>query len=271
MKWRIGSILIFLLLISYGLSVPVNAAITGTEASAGMRIDGYSGGYFTDATDTDLHPTNASVSIAGNVTSATAFSTWQLTSLDSDSANLYLNFGFNGSGVCDPTWDPDCNRMLPSYLGQSGSNTNYTKIYYTANTDSELIFSWDLVNQGQYRVDYSGGYYYRDISTNVFPVSMIGYRNGNQFINTMQNFTNTIGLSDQKTFNLKAGNDYYFYIYGTAGTSGGGLDRYSRSISGNISIDFNNTVVPEPISSTLFIVGGALLAGRRYLKRKKKA
>lgn len=35
------------------------------------------------------------------------------------------------------------------------------------------------------------------------------------------------------------------------------------------SVGGNPPVVPEPVSSILFIVGGALLAGKRYLKKRK--
>ncbi len=51
--------------------------------------------------------------------------------------------------------------------------------------------------------------------------------------------------------------DFWFYIY----------DPSNRDNEG--SLEINVSVVPEPISTTLFVVGGLVLGGRSYLRRKR--
>jgi hypothetical protein len=62
-----------------------------------------------------------------------------------------------------------------------------------------------------------------------------------------------------QTITLTTDGDFTFYIY----------DDTNRGAEGSVTVDVS--VVPEPISSALFVVGGTLLAGRRFINKRKKA
>ena len=52
-------------------------------------------------------------------------------------------------------------------------------------------------------------------------------------------------------------------------TTGTMVNSFYTGGSWNTPLIFQPSVIPEPISSILFVTGGAVLAGRRYLRRKK--
>jgi len=79
--------------------------------------------------------------------------------------------------------------------------------------------------------------------------------NGSQYIEELE--TSYLGHGY-----LNLSMDFTFYN----GTSGGGYAFYNDA---NGSIEGKMAVTPEPVSSILFITGGATLAVRRFLKKKK--
>ena len=71
-------------------------------------------------------------------------------------------------------------------------------------------------------------------------------------------------LKDTSSVQLTLSEDDNLYFYNDVS----GITSPNSYGSVNIGVNFSPPVVPEPVSSILFVTGGAFLAGRRYLKRK---
>lgn len=92
-------------------------------------------------------------------------------------------------------------------------------------------------------------------SYNIFS-SEFDFRVGNP---TLVYETNLLALSNapSSSFTLTSDGNVSFYI----------TDSYYSDNIGGISLDVTAAVVPEPISSTLFLIGGAILGFRKLRKR----
>ena len=81
-------------------------------------------------------------------------------------------------------------------------------------------------------------------------------------IETNPSVTTSKFLDEVNSFSTPIGNLYMNFAF-----AGDGAEDFSESRTGTISGEFS--VVPEPVSSILFVTGGATLAFRRYRKKKK--
>ncbi|RJR22178.1 MAG: PEP-CTERM sorting domain-containing protein [Nitrospiraceae bacterium] len=151
-------------------------------------------------------------------------------------------------------FDITCN-----FYGGSDCTTGVT--YYFAPGLYEFSIAggwWTTVNPVTLGTDYSWSLYMdTDPSSSTNSLLVIGdglYYGSVSAVNTARNnnyqsYTQTINF---------AGGDISFYT----------LDNTPRNNTGTISTAYS--IVPEPVSSSLFIIGGAFFAGRRFIKKKNK-
>ena len=151
--------------------------------------------------------------------------------------------------------------FYPGYPNSASSEITASTMY------TEAMVTGIQVVRAYASADYTGNYVSDD---NFFVFSYDGELDHL----TVNNVTTSTILLDIST----TGSSTYYIptavgneIEVSFGTSIGEITRSSQSGSSSLTYNMSTAVAPEPISSILFITGGTLLAGRRYIKRKHES
>lgn len=141
-----------------------------------------------------------------------------------------------------------------------GSNLSYAG-WYTATVDNQSSVAWGDFHFEIYEIPGHAGNPLFDISKVVFDISEFLMPSSSQ---TLDN----INLSSSgKELSFTFYNDPY-----AAGATGGWWKAHINNPDGVVhGVTYYPSVVPEPVSSTLFIIGAATLGYRQFRKKRNIA